>query len=122
LELMQKVDTVVVDKTGTLTEGRPRLVVVEAAPGFDGDDVLRRAASLEKASEHPLAAAIVAGARERGVTLPQVEDFSSITGKGVRGKVDGLVVLAGTTALMEEQAIDVGALIASADVLRREGH
>ncbi len=89
LERMESVDTLVVDKTGTLTEGRPRLVGVQAVTGFAEDEVLRLAASLEQGSEHPLAAAIVAGARDRHVPIAAATDFQSVTGKGVVGTVDG---------------------------------
>ena len=89
LEIMEKVDTIVVDKTGTLTEGKPRLVAVQAADGFTGDEVLQLASSLERASEHPLAEAIVRGAEDRGVTLSQTDDFESVTGQGVTGNVNG---------------------------------
>ncbi len=117
LEVLEKVDTLVVDKTGTLTEGKPRLVSVDG-----DDDVLRLAASLERASEHPLAAAVVEGARARGIaSLPAVTAFQSVTGKGVAGTVDGRQVVLGNTALLAERGIDVGALAARADALRREG-
>jgi len=121
LELMEKVTTLVVDKTGTLTEGRPRLVTVEAAEGFNDADLLRFAASVEKVSEHPLAAAIVAGARERGVLTVDVQDFESITGKGVRGTVEGKTVLAGTARLLQERSIDASGFGTRSDALRREG-
>ncbi len=106
LELMEKVDTLVVDKTGTLTEGKPKLVAVEAAAGFTVEDVLRAAAALERASEHPLAHAIVAGARERGVEPPAASSFQSVTGKGVRGEVDGRRVAVGNAALLREEGLD----------------
>ena len=102
IELMRKVDTLVVDKTGTLTEGRPRLVSVVPAQGRGEDELLRLAASLERGSEHPLAAAIVRGAAERGVKLADATDFDSITGKGVRGRVDGRDVALGNRALLDE--------------------
>ncbi|MEW6330435.1 MAG: heavy metal translocating P-type ATPase [Pseudomonadota bacterium] len=121
LEILCKIDTLVVDKTGTLTEGKPRLVAVEPAPGFDTSTVLRLAASLEQASEHPLAAAIVRGARERSVALTSPEDFDSKTGRGVIGKVDGRRVALGNRKLMEESGVDAGALQARADALRQEG-
>ena len=89
LELMEKVTTLVVDKTGTLTEGKPAVQAVEPAGGFASDELLRLAASLERASEHPLAAAIVGAAERRGLALAAVADFQSVTGKGVRGTVDG---------------------------------
>src|SRR5438270_147533 len=85
LETLGKADTLVVDKTGTLTEGKPRLVTVEAAEGFQENELLRLAASLERASEHPLAAAIVKGAEERKLALAEVKEFQSVTGKGVKG-------------------------------------
>jgi len=121
LEVMCKVDTLVVDKTGTLTEGKPRLVAVEAAPGFDSETVLRLAASLEQASEHPLAAAIVRGAAERNVGLASPGDFDSKTGRGVVGKVDGRQLALGNRKLMEESGVDAGALVVRADELRKEG-
>ena len=89
LEIMEKVDTLVVDKTGTLTEGKPKLVAVQAEAGFTGEEILRMAASLERGSEHPLAEAIVRGAQEKGIDLVKADDFQSVTGKGVTGKVDG---------------------------------
>src|SRR3989475_5837332 len=89
LEILEKIDTLVVDKTGTLTEGKPRLVSLVTAPGHSESDLLRLAASLERGSEHPLAAAIVAGAEERKLTLSAVDDFRSITGKGVAGRGEG---------------------------------
>ena len=106
LELMEKVDTLVVDKTGTLTEGKPKLVAVEAAAGFTVEDILRAAAALERASEHPLAHAIVAGARERGVEPPAASSFQSVTGKGVRGEVEGKRVAVGNAALLREEVLD----------------
>lgn len=99
LEIMEKVDTLVVDKTGTLTEGKPKLEGVAALPGFDENELLRLAASLERASEHPLAAAIVKGAEARGLKLADVGEFQSLTGKGVTGKVDGRDVMLGNTAM-----------------------
>ena len=121
LEVMEKVDTLVVDKTGTLTEGRPRLVDVKTAPGFDENDVLRLAAALERASEHPLAAAIVAGAGERGLVLPDVARFDSKTGRGVVGEAEGRRIALGNRALMEEEGVDAGPLSAEADRLRADG-
>jgi Cu+-exporting ATPase len=121
IETLRKIDTLVVDKTGTLTEGRPRLVGVEPAEGLDGDELLRLAASLERGSEHPLAAAIVAGAEARGVALSGAQGFESLTGKGVRGAVDGRQVALGNHALLETLAIDPGALAARAESRRREG-
>jgi Cu+-exporting ATPase len=121
IELMRKVDTLVVDKTGTLTEGKPRLVAVEPAEGFREEDVLRLAASLERGSEHPLAAAIVKGAEERNIPLVSSEEFNSITGKGVRGRVEGKQVALGNRKLLEELQIDPGKLASRAEALRREG-
>jgi Cu+-exporting ATPase len=121
LEVMCKIDTLVVDKTGTLTEGKPKLVAVEPAPGFDTESVLRLAASLEQASEHPLAAAIVRGAKDRKLALASPEDFDSRTGRGVIGKVDGKAVTLGNRKLLEELGIDVRATQARADALRKEG-
>ncbi|QDP19039.1 heavy metal translocating P-type ATPase [Sphingomonas xanthus] len=121
LELMEKVDTLVVDKTGTLTEGRPRLVGVNTFDGFDEHDVLRLAASLERGSEHPLAEAIVSGAEEREIDLPPSSDFKSVTGKGVSGTVDGRKVALGNTAMLAELGIDTAPLEASADQHRADG-
>jgi len=121
IEVMRKVDTLVVDKTGTLTEGKPKLVSVEASAGVEESDLLRLAASLERGSEHPLAAAIVKGAAERGVEPAQVEDFDSVTGKGVRGRVAGRDVALGNRALMDDLGIDPGALAARAEELRGDG-
>jgi len=121
LEVMRKVNTLVVDKTGTLTEGKPKLVAVRAESGFKDDEILRMAASLERASEHPLAEAIVSGAQDKGVELVQTDDFQSVTGKGVTGKVDGKSVALGNIALMQSLDIDVGDLPAIADTQRAEG-
>jgi len=121
LEVMQKVDTLVVDKTGTLTEGKPKLVTVTAAQGFDEQDTLRLAASLERASEHPLAEAIVRGAEERGTDLVKTEDFQSVTGKGVTGTIEGHTVALGNIKLLESLGIDTGDLPHEADALRADG-
>ncbi len=121
LEIMQKVDTLVVDKTGTLTEGKPKLVTVVAKEGFDERDALRLAASLERASEHPLAEAIVHGAEERGSELTKANDFQSVTGKGVTGRVEGRRVALGNIKLLESLDINVGDLPREADTLRAEG-
>lgn len=121
LEIMEKVDTLVVDKTGTLTEGKPRLVAVQAASGFDDAEVLRLASSLERASEHPLAEAIVRGAEQKGLTLVQTDNFESVTGKGVTGKVDGRMVALGNVKLLEGLDIDPGALPRQAEAGRAEG-
>jgi len=120
IEVMRKVDTLVVDKTGTLTEGKPRLVSVVSA-GIDEATLLRLVASLERASEHPLAAAIVAGAAERGIALTDVAGFESITGKGVRGEVDGRVVVLGNRAMMDEAGVDTSSMIERAEALRGDG-
>ena len=106
LERLEKVDTLVVDKTGTLTEGKPKLVEVTALPPFSEQEVLRYAAALEQASEHPLAAAIVAGAKDRGVQLPAAQNFESLTGRGVVGSVDGRRILLGNRRLIAEQSGD----------------
>jgi Cu+-exporting ATPase len=121
LEIMEKVDTLVVDKTGTLTEGKPKLVAVQAEAGFTDDEILRIAASLERASEHPLAEAIVKGAQEKGIDLVKADNFQSVTGKGVTGKVDGYTVAAGNTKLLESLGISVGDLSQQADKQRVEG-
>ena len=121
IEVMRKVDTLVVDKTGTLTEGKPRLIGVVASSGFTDQDVLRTAAGLERGSEHPLAAAIVGGAAARGIAPADVRDFESVTGKGVRGTVDGRGAALGNRALMEQIGVDVGASAAQAEALRAEG-
>jgi P-type Cu+ transporter len=121
LERMEKVDTLVVDKTGTLTEGKPRVVAVVPAEGFDETTVLTLGASLERSSEHPLAAAIVAAARERGLPMQDVADFASVTGKGVTGKVGGRTVALGNAKLMTEIGIDTTAIDGRADEIRRGG-
>ena len=121
LELMEKIDTLVVDKTGTLTLGKPKLVEVRAAPGFVENDVLRLAASLEKGSEHPLAAAIVEGAAQRGIVLSSASDFASHTGKGVTGTVDGRAVALGNKPLLIELGADPALLAADADSYGAEG-
>ncbi|MGE5564459.1 MAG: heavy metal translocating P-type ATPase [Bacillota bacterium] len=121
LELMEKIDTLVVDKTGTLTLGKPKLIAVDPANGFGEDDVLRLSAALERGSEHPLAAAIVEGAEERGLALPPSSDFASHTGMGVTGGVEGHRVALGNAALMKELGIDPSALEAQADEHRSQG-
>ena len=118
---MEKVDTLVVDKTGTLTEGKPKLVGVTPLPGFDADELLRLVASLERGSEHPLAAAIVKGAEERGLALAAASDFRSETGKGVIGTVNGKRVAVGNVALFSALGIDPKDLPAKADALRQDG-
>jgi Cu+-exporting ATPase len=121
LEIMEKVDTIVIDKTGTLTEGKPALAMLQASRGFTEDEVLRLAASLERASEHPLAEAIVRGAEDRGMTLSQTEDFDSVTGKGVVGKIDGRTVALGNRSLLESLSIDSGGLTQQAEAGRIAG-
>jgi len=121
LELMEKIDTLVVDKTGTLTLGKPRLVGVTATGAVDESELLRLVASLERGSEHPLAAAIVEGAEERGIEPGPVEDFASQTGKGVTGLVDGKRVAAGNQALLASLGVDPDGLRERADELRKEG-
>ena len=121
IEIMRKVDTLVLDKTGTLTEGKPKLVSIVSAAGVDEPMLLRLAASLERGSEHPLAAAIVAGAEERGIELGKTESFESITGKGVKGLVDGYAVSLGNRALLEQLGIDPGTLVRQAEEFRADG-
>jgi Cu+-exporting ATPase len=121
LELLEKVDTLVVDKTGTLTEGKPRLTSVVAAAGFDEQTVLATAAALEKTSEHPLAAAIVAGAAARGVASQDVTGFESIVGKGVTAQLQGREVLLGNARLLQERGADAAPLAATAAQLREAG-
>lgn len=121
LEAMEKVDTLVVDKTGTLTEGRPVLTEVMAMPGFDETELLSLVASLEKASEHPLAAAVIKGAEARGVRLESVSDFESLTGRGIRGKVAGRNVVVGNAKLLLESGADPKELQQRAEALRAAG-
>jgi len=128
LELMEKVDTVVVDKTGTLTEGKPKLVTVVADCGFTETELLRLAAALEAGSEHPLAAAVVAGAQERGIAAERaggvnsLVDFQSVSGNGVRGQIEGKRIAIGNRALLQaEGAGELGDLITRAEMLRRDG-
>jgi Cu+-exporting ATPase len=121
IEHMRTVDTLVVDKTGTLTEGKPKLVAVEPADDFDPQRLLSLAASLELGSEHPLAAAIVSGAEERRVALTSVRDFASLTGRGVKGQVDGSSVALGNEKLLEELGVGTGRLLDRAEAMRQEG-
>jgi Cu+-exporting ATPase len=121
LEEMAKVDTLVVDKTGTLTEGKPSLTSVVPAPGFDEARLLHLAASLERGSEHPLASAIVQGARLRGAVLTEASGFKSLTGQGVTGRVGGAQVALGNAKLLEGMGVEVAALVEKAEPLRREG-
>ena len=121
IELMRKVDTLVIDKTGTITEGKPKLVSVEPVDGFERDQLLRFAATLERSSEHPLAAAIVQGAEERGVRLGSTEAFESLTGRGVRGRVENQSVALGNSRLLAELHVDSGPLAGKAETLRADG-
>ncbi len=124
LEMMERVDTLVVDKTGTLTEGRPRVVAVVAADGWDEAGVMRVAGSLEKASEHPLGAAVLAWMTEKGVAVAEVSSFEAVTGKGVTGVLDGKCAGIGNEALMLSLGVaasDLQAWTSRADALRAEG-
>jgi P-type Cu+ transporter len=121
IELLRKVDTLVIDKTGTLTEGKPKLVSVEALGGYDPIRLLRLAASLERASEHPLAAAIVKGSEERGIALAPIEAFESLTGRGVRGRVDNTQIALGNLKLLEELGVDPGASAQKAEAICADG-
>jgi Cu+-exporting ATPase len=121
LEILEKVDSLVLDKTGTLTEGRPRLDTVLAVSGYEENEVLKLAAGLERGSEHPLAAAIVNGAQKRGLTLESPQDFRSITGKGVVGKIGGRDIALGNRALFEELGITPGEVAERCEPLRKEG-
>jgi Cu+-exporting ATPase len=118
LERMEKVDTLVVDKTGTLTKGRPKVVHIEPAPGFDADAVLQKLASVERSSEHPLALAIVASAQDRKLPLAAMADFDSPLGKGVLGVVDGTQVVSGSAKFLAEQGVNVASLEAAAEPQR----
>ncbi|HKQ11001.1 MAG TPA: heavy metal translocating P-type ATPase [Rhizomicrobium sp.] len=121
LERMERIDTLVIDKTGTLTEGKPSVTRIVAAAGFEENQLLRLAAGVERASEHPLAAAIVAAAQERKLDLPPVEGFDSPSGKGAVGTVEGHKVLLGNRGFMAEQSVDVAPLLQEAETLRRDG-
>jgi Cu+-exporting ATPase len=121
LERMERVDTLVVDKTGTLTMGRPRVTHIVPAGGLAEDEVLRLSASLERSSEHPLAAAIVASAQERGLALEEPARFESVTGQGVRGTAGSRRVVLGNTKLMQAEGVDLGALGEEANRLRAAG-
>jgi Cu+-exporting ATPase len=122
LEIMEKIDTLVVDKTGTLTEGKPKLVSVKTSQGFKEEELLSLAASLERASEHPLAEAIVSGAEERGVELIQTDQFESKTGQGVIGRINGRMVALGNQKLLDSLSINPGGLAAVAESGRAQGH
>jgi Cu+-exporting ATPase len=121
LERMEKVDTLVVDKTGTLTEGRPSVVAIRPADWIGEADLLRLTASLERSSEHPLAAAIVRAARERGLSLVPVDDFDSPVGKSVTGSVEGRKLVIGNAKIMGEAGVDTSPLDKAADELRKDG-
>jgi len=122
LETLEKVDALVVDKTGTLTEGKPGVLEVRHPADFEEDEILRLAASVERSSEHPLAAAVVAKAREKGLSIPAVREFQSITGQGVRGMVEGRAVLLGNEGLFTDNGVSLGDLPARAEEARRAGH
>jgi Cu+-exporting ATPase len=121
LERFEKVDTLIVDKTGTLTEGKPRVIAVRPAPGCDADALLRLAASIERSSEHPLATAIVTAAKEKGLALANASDFDAPAGKGVVGKVLGRVLTIGSASFLTESGIDAKSLGSEAEALRRDG-
>ncbi len=121
LERMERIDTIVIDKTGTLTEGKPRVTAIRTAGNIDEKELLRLAASLEQGSEHPLAAAVVAAAKERSIVLAKATDFDSPTGKGVLGNVDGQRIVLGNTKFLAELNIDTRALETQADELRQNG-
>jgi Cu+-exporting ATPase len=121
LERLEAADTLVVDKTGTLTEGKPSVGKIQVAPGFDEQTVLRLAASVERASEHPLGTAVVEAAASQRLQLADVSSFASVAGKGVRGIVEGRTVVAGNAASLDEAGIVAGALAAEADSIRRDG-
>ncbi len=121
LERMEKIDTLVIDKTGTLTEGKPKVTAIVAEAGFDESGLLAFAAALETGSEHPLAHAIVEAAKEKGLTLQQISDFDSPTGKGVVGQIEGQLVALGNGKLMDDLKVDVASLLSRADELRGNG-
>ena len=121
LEVLEKIDTLVVDKTGTLTEGKPHLAALVPVPGQSKDELLRLAASLERGSEHPLAAAIVAGAEKRELSLTDAREFRSITGKGVVGSVDGKWVALGNRKMLEELKVEPGDFLNQSEELRKDG-
>jgi Cu+-exporting ATPase len=121
LEVMEKVDTLVVDKTGTLTEGKPSVTSIVASDGFENDEILRLAAGVERASEHPLARALVAAAERVGLSVPDVGDFDSLTGEGAVGSVENRRVVLGSASFLSKHGLDTGALTAAADRLREDG-
>ena len=121
LETLEKVNTLVIDKTGTLTEGKPRLMTFESADGHEDLEMLRLLASLEQASEHPLAGSIVAGAKQRSLNMAKTDDFQSVTGKGVTGTVEGHKVAVGSAKLLEGLSVDPQTLVKRAEELRQQG-
>jgi len=121
IELLRKVDTLVIDKTGTLTEGKPKLIAVKPAEGLEEERLLQLAASLERGSEHPLAAAILAGAEARKIPLIPAQDFRSLTGKGVRGRIEGKDVALGNRKLLDEFVVDGSLLRDQAEAMRSDG-
>ena len=121
LEVLESITTIVVDKTGTLTEGKPRLTAIEPIGNIGRDDLLQLVASLEHVSEHPLAAAIVSAAREQGIALSDVKEFRSVTGKGVAGVVDGRRIAIGNARHLENEGVDATALMSQSDALRQSG-
>lgn len=121
IELLRAVDTLVIDKTGTLTLGKPKVVAMEAAPGVGETELLRAAAALERASEHPLAAAVVQAAAERNLSLEKASEFDSVAGKGIRGTVAGRVVVIGNSALLKDGSIDLGDFGQRGEAMRTEG-
>ncbi|HHL32367.1 MAG TPA: heavy metal translocating P-type ATPase, partial [Oceanospirillales bacterium] len=121
LEILEKVDTLVVDKTGTLTEGKPKLTEIKASSGFDSEQILSWVASIEKHSEHPLAEAIVDGAKEQNIATVDIENFQSVTGKGVTAVVDGKQMALGNSKMMKQADTEIGDFFAQADNLREQG-
>jgi Cu+-exporting ATPase len=121
IEHFRRIDTLIVDKTGTLTEGRPQLARVIAATGHDESEVLRIAASLERGSEHPLARALLSAAQDKGLRLAPAREFESIAGRGVRGIIDGKPISLGNAALMQEHGADISSLASATDAARAEG-
>jgi len=121
LEIMEKVDTLVVDKTGTLTQGKPKLISVVSAGKWSEDEILRLAASIERGSEHPLAAAILAGAEKRGIKLTEIKDFKSVTGKGIAGKIEGKSIALGNRNLMKQLGVDIDGLAEKVEELGSDG-
>ena len=121
LERMERIDTLVIDKTGTLTEGKPRVTAVRLAPGFAQEEVLRLAASLERNSQHPLGAAVVQAAQERNIALTDVHDFDAPIGKGVTGLIDGRRLVIGNARMLREAHVELGPLVSEADALRQDG-